>query len=160
MADVLTAWRLVRPKYGSRSEAFSGEGAHLFGGRWNFPGMSVIYVSSSLSLATLETLVHADRQRFERDYVVFRLNIPERLMLELRDEDLPEDWQARAVSEGARRVGDAWLSARASVALSVPSVIVPEERNYLINPAHPQFSELSIGDPQPFRFDARLADRG
>lgn len=160
MADVLTAWRLVRPKYGNRSEAFSGEGARLFGGRWNSPGMSAVYVSENLSLAALETLVHADRRRFERDYVVFKLAIPETLVLELRDKDLPEDWQARAVSEGARRVGDAWLSARASVALSVPSVIVPEERNYLVNPAHPQFSELDLGDPQSFRFDARLADRG
>ena len=159
MPDALTAWRLVRPKYGNQADAFGGEGSRLFGGRWNSPGVRVIYVSSSLSLAVLETLVHADRRRFEREYIAFKLRIPEALMLELRDEDLPEDWQARAVSEGARRVGDAWLKAQASVALSVPSVIVPEERNYLLNPEHPQFAGLIIEDPRPFRFDARLADK-
>lgn len=152
----LTAWRLVRPGYGSPGDAFSGEGARLYGGRWNAPGRRVVYVSSSLALAVLETLVHADRRRFERDYVFFRLHIPEHLVLELRDRDLPADWRARAVSEGARRVGDAWLEAQASVALSVPSVIVPEERNYLLNPSHAQFRDLDIQAPRPFRFDARL----
>ena len=158
MADTFIAWRLVRPKYGNRADAFSGEGSRLFGGRWNSAGVRVTYVSSSLSLAALETLVHADRRRFERDYIAFKLYLSEALVLELRDEDLPEDWQVRAVSEGARRVGDAWLEAQASVVLSVPSVIVPEERNYLLNPEHPQFEELTIDMPRPFRFDTRLTD--
>lgn len=158
MADSLTAWRLLRPEFGNLTDAFGGEGSRLYGGRWSSPGMRATYVSSHLSLAALETLVHADRRRFERDYVVFKLSIPEALMLELRDEDLPEDWQARAVSEGARHVGDAWLEAQASVALSVPSVIVPEERNYLLNPEHPQFTELTIEAPRPWRFDVRLAN--
>ena len=157
MADTLVAWRLVRPKYRAERDAFGGEGARLFGGRWNSPGVSVIYVSSSLSLTVLETLVHADSRRFERDYVVFELSIPDALILELRAADLPEDWRARAVSGGARQIGDAWAVAQASVALAVPSVIVPQERNYLLNPAHPQFVELDIGEAQPFRFDERLA---
>lgn len=91
MTNVLAAWRLVRPKHGNRADAFSGEGSRLFGGRWNSPGVRVTYVSSSLSLAALEMLVHADRRRFARDYVAFRLRIPEGQVLELRDEDLPED---------------------------------------------------------------------
>lgn len=157
MADVFTAWRLVRPRYGDQADAFDGEGARRFGGRWNAPGRRVVYVSGSLSLAALETLVHADRRRFEREYVAFKLTIPEQLVLELRKEDVPADWQVRAVSEGARRIGDAWLAAQASVALAVPSVIVPEERNYLLNPEHPQFTELTIEPSQPFRFDVRLA---
>ena len=160
MAEILTAWRLVRPKYGTRRDAFNGEGARLFGERWNSPGRRLVYVSLSLSLAALETLVHADRRRFERAYVSFKIHLPEARVLELRDEDLPEDWQTRAVSENARQIGDAWLSARASFALSVPSVLIPDERNYLVNPDHSQFSELAISDPRPFRFDARLADRG
>lgn len=118
----------------------------------------MVYSSSSLSLAALETLVHADRRRFERDYVTFKLHLPEELILELSEHDLPEDWQARAVSEGARRIGDIWAETRASVALSVPSVIVPNERNYLLNPLHPRFSELVINPPEAFRFDARLVE--
>jgi len=155
-ADALRAWRLVRPAYGDATAAFSGEGARRFGGRWNAPGRPVVYASLHLSLAALETLAHADRRRFERDYVTFEVRVPHGLILELRDEDLPVDWRARPVSLGARGVGDAWLAQRASVALSVPSVLVPQERNLLLDPAHPRFGEVRIGAPQAFRFDERL----
>ena len=160
MPDPLTAWRLVTPKYSAQTDAFSGEGARLFGGRWNSAGFRMVYTSETLSLAALETLAHADRKRFERDYVSFKLHIPEHLTLELRGENLPEDWRARPSSEGARRTGDAWLTAQASVALSVPSVIVPAERNLLLNPTHPQFAELTFEDARPFRFDVRLTEQG
>jgi len=155
-ADALLAWRLVRPAFGEAAAAFSGEGARRFGGRWNGRGHSVVYASMHLSLAALETLAHADRRRFERDYVAFEIHVPNDLILELRDEDLPDDWRARPVSAGARAVGDAWLAQRASVALTVPSVLVPQERNLLLDPGHPRFAEVHIGAPQRFRFDDRL----
>jgi RES domain-containing protein len=152
----LLAWRLVRPAFGGVSEAFSGEGARRYGGRWNSPGRSLVYASLHLSLAALETLAHADRRRFERDYVAFSLHVPFDLVLELLEEDLPADWRARPSSPGARAIGDAWLAQRASVALAVPSVLVPPERNLLLSPSHPRFSEVTIEAPQPFRFDERL----
>lgn len=157
-SDALTAWRLVRPERGTRDEAFSGEGARRFGGRWNAMGVPVVYTSSTLALAALETLAHADRRRFAREWVAFELRIPTRDVLELRDADLPGDWRATPVSEGARRVGDAWIASAASAALAVPSVLVPVERNYLLNPAHPSFATIEIRPPRRFRFDARLAD--
>jgi len=155
-ADALLAWRLVRPAFAAPVAAFSGEGARRFGGRWNAPGRPVVYASLHLSLAALETLAHADRRRFERDYVAFEVHVPHPLILELRDEDLPDDWRARPVSAGARGVGDAWLAQRASAALTVPSVLVPQERNLLLDPVHPRFAEVRIGAPQRFRFDERL----
>lgn len=82
--------------------------------------------------------------------------MPHDLILELRDEDLPDDWRARPVSAGARAVGDAWLAQRASAALTVPSVLVPQERNLLLDPGHRRFGEVHIGAPQRFRFDDRL----
>jgi RES domain-containing protein len=154
--DGLLAWRLVRPAFADPAAAFSGEGARRYGGRWNAPGRPVVYASLNLSLAALETLAHADRRRFARDYVAFEIRVPHHLILELRDEDLPDDWRARPVSAGARAVGDAWLAAHASAALTVPSVLVPQERNLLLDPAHPRFAEVRIGAPQPFRFDERL----
>jgi len=154
--DALGAWRLVRPAHGDAAAAFSGEGARRYGGRWNAPGRPVVYASLHLSLAALETLAHADRRRFERDYVAYEVRVPHDLILELRDEDLPADWRARPVSPGARAAGDAWLGQRASVALSVPSVLVPQERNLLLDPAHPRFAAVRIGLPQRFRFDERL----
>jgi RES domain-containing protein len=150
------AWRLVRPARGSRAEAFSGEGARLFGGRWNSVGVPVVYVSSTLALAALETLVHADRTSLTRDWASFEIVMPEDAILELRDEDLPADWRATPVSPGARSVGDAWIAEAASAALSVPSAIVPVERNYLLNPAHADFETLEIRGPRAFRFDDRL----
>jgi len=153
---LITAWRLVRQEHGSKEAAFSGEGARRFGGRWNSPGIAVVYTSANLSLAALETLAHADRRRFERDYLTFRLHLPEDEVLLLDEAALPADWQERPVSQAARRIGDAWVKAQASVALSVPSVIVPVERNLLLNPAHPHFAKVVIDTPLPFRFDGRL----
>lgn len=155
-SDVLLAWRLVRPKFGTREAAFSGEGARRYGGRWNSAGRALVYASATLSLAALETLAHAERGGVGRDWVAFSVAVPARGVLELRDEDLPTDWRARPSSAGARAVGDAWLAQAASAALLVPSVLVPQERNVLLNPAHPAFDEVEIGPATPFRFDARL----
>jgi RES domain-containing protein len=159
-AITLSAWRLVHPAFADPTAAFSGEGARRFGSRWNAPGRPVVYVSLNLSLAALETLAHADRRRFERDYVAFEVTMPDDVILELLDDDLPGDWRGRPFSPGARAVGDAWLAQRASVALSVPSVLVPQERNLLLDPEHPRFGELRIGPAQPFRFDARVWGAG
>ena len=157
---MITAWRLVRPPHDSKVDAFSGEGARLFGGRWNSAGVPVVYVSDSLALAALETLAHADAKRFERDYTAYKVSVPEDKVLELGHDALPGDWRARPVSAGARRIGDVWGAEQASAALAVPSVIVPLERNLLLNPRHPAFGDVEIGDPIRFRFDARLEPKG
>lgn len=115
-----------------------------------------MYTSANIALAALETLAHADRRRFERDYVAFRLHLPEDAVRLLDEAALPTDWRERPVSQAARRIGDTWVKTQASVALSVPSVIVPVERNLLLNPAHPHFAQVVIDAPLPFRFDARL----
>jgi RES domain-containing protein len=138
-------------------DALSGEGARLFGGRWNSPGVGLIYASDSSALAALETLAHSDRRRFERRYLAYRLRLPERLVLKLVEADVPPDWRDRPVSLGARRIGDGWVREGASVALSVPSVLVPLERNLVVNPAHPDFRTLEISDPVEFVFDSRLS---
>ncbi|MDZ7801447.1 MAG: RES family NAD+ phosphorylase [Trueperaceae bacterium] len=150
------AWRLVRPAYGTTGAAFSGEGARRYGGRWNSAGRPLVYASEHLSLAALETLAHAERSRFQREYVAFAVEIPAELVLMLRRDDLPSDWRVRPNSPGARAIGDAWLEQAASVALLVPSVLVPQEHNLLLNPVHPDFEEVVIGAGAPFWFDERL----
>jgi RES domain-containing protein len=149
-------WRLVRPAFGEAAEAFSGEGARRFGGRWNSVGRSVVYTSEHPSLAALETLAHADRKRFARDLLAFEVHVPTDLVARLDDADLPPDWRARPDAPAARAVGDAWLTAGTHAALSVPSVLVPQERNVLLDPGHPRFAEVRIGGPVAFRFDDRL----
>jgi RES domain-containing protein len=117
----------------------------------------VVYASDSSALAALEALAHSDRRRFERRFLAYRLRLPERLVLTLADRDVPPDWRDRPVSIGARRVGDGWVREGASVALSVPSVLVPLERNIVVNPGHPDFRGLEVSDTIEFVFDARLA---
>lgn len=157
---MITAWRLVSVKHASRAAAFSGEGARLFGGRWNSPGTAVVYTSDSLALAALESLAHADQRGFERRYVAYRLRLPERSVLRLDEDGVPADWRNRPVSMGARRTGDRWVREARSPALSVPSVLVPLERNLVLNPAHPDFGTIEIAEPLEFLFDARLAGGG
>lgn len=153
------AWRLVRAERGNADAAFSGEGARLYGGRWNSPGVGLVYLSATLSLAALETLVHADRHAFARAYLAYRLELPEDAVLTLPQSEVPDDWRTRPVSAGARALGDGWLREGASLALWVPSAVVPLERNLLLNPGHPRWGEASISGPMPFRFDARLEPR-
>lgn len=152
----MRVWRLVRPAFGDAAAAFSGEGARRFGGRWNSVGRAVVYASEHLSLAALETLAHADRKRFARDLVAFEVHVPLDLIAVLDDANVPPGWRARPDAPAARAVGDAWLAARTHPALSVPSVLVPQERNVLLDPAHPRFADLRIGPPVAFRFDDRL----
>lgn len=152
----MRVWRLVHPAFGDAAAAFSGEGARRFGGRWNSVGRAVVYASEHLSLAALETLAHADRKRFARDLVAFEVHVPLDLIAVLDDANVPPGWRARPDAPAARAVGDAWLAARAHPALSVPSVLVPQERNVLLDPAHPRFADLRIGAPVAFRFDDRL----
>lgn len=147
------AWRIVKEKHAA--DAFSGAGAARTGGRWNSRGLRVVYTSATQSLAVLETLVHLNPIVLFK-YVVFRIDFDARFVEQLNAAQLPRDWQAQPASPSTRLIGGAWLRAARSVLLAVPSVIVPGELNYLINPLHPDFNRITIAKPTPFAFDARL----
>jgi RES domain-containing protein len=140
-------WRLAR----RRLAALDGAGAHLYGGRWNRRGQSVVYCSEHLSLALLEVIVHLELapEDFPADYVKIAIEVPDGLELD-RIESLPRT--AARMSE----VGAEWYDSAKTVALLVPSVIVPEEHNLLLNPRHPQFERIKPLPPKPFHFDPRL----
>ena len=151
------AWRLVKARHAAR--AFDGEGARLHGGRWNNPGTRVVYVSSSRSLAALELLVHLEIAEALEHYVVIEVRIPAQAIARLDRHRLSPDWRNDPPPAVLRALGDAWVQEARTVALEVPSVVVPEETNYLLNPAHPGFRRIAIGRPRPFRYDARLGRR-
>ena len=136
--------------------AFSGEGAARFGGRWNSRGVRLIYTSGSLSLAALETLVHLNPQLPLR-YLAIPVEFEADQLELLPESALPADWAARPPGFSTQRLGDAWIARSERAVWAVPSVIVPGERNYLLNPRHREFSKLRIGNPEPFVFDPRLA---
>jgi RES domain-containing protein len=152
----LSAWRIVKRKYAS--SAFGGEGARLFGGRWNNPGVAMVYTAQSQSLAALELLVHLDSSELLATYVVFEVRIDASLVARLDFGELPRNWRADPPPDRLRDIGDAWVAAQSSAVLRTPSTVVPAEHNFLLNPKHPDFARLRIGKPSPFRFDRRLAD--
>lgn len=139
--------------------AFSGEGARLYGGRWNSPGVAMVYAAQSLSLAQLELLVHLEAEDVLRGYWrYFALKVSPQAILECEIwTDLPEDYAAWPAPASTRAIGDRWIAESVSVGLSVPSAITPGERNLLLNPAHPGYAaSIVVGDPKELILDRRL----
>ncbi len=152
-AESILAWRLTSRAY--TGTAFDGEGAQHYGGRWNSPGRPMVYLAGSLALAALEQLAHLHAaDLLEKQFVRFRAVFPSETLLELDEQVLPDDWTKDL--ETTRRIGDGWLETGASLALKVPSAVVTEEHNYVLNPGHPDFSRLDISPAAPFTFDWRL----
>ncbi|WP_319523585.1 RES family NAD+ phosphorylase [Breoghania sp.] len=150
---MITAWRIVSAK---RVEtAFSGEGARVNGGRWNKKGFAVVYTSSSISLASMELLVNLPAPSLLNQYATIAVRFDEKLMEEL--DKLPDDWDSRPPSSATKTIGDQWISEKRSTVFKVPSVVVPAEFNYLLNPGHPDWRLVEIGKPEVYRFDPRLA---
>ena len=152
---MLTVWRLVKTKY-SRS-AFDGEGSRLYGGRWSSPGTVVAYASESSALAVLEVLVHLQNSTVLQSYSLASADVPDELVEVLAPKWVPADWRRSPPPGEVQEVGDAWAREGRSAVLRVPSVILGDSYNYLLNPAHPSFARIRIRDPRPFDFDSRLA---
>ncbi len=151
----MKVWRLCRARHAAT--AFDGEGARLHGGRWNHKGVPVVYTSATLSLAALEVLVHHRVPIPPQEFVALSAEIPARLKLEtIRVQDLPTDWQADPAPVRLQDIGSEWLQRASSLVLVVPSALIEQEFNYLINPRHPDFARLKIGTPLAFTFDGRL----
>jgi RES domain-containing protein len=151
----ITAWRITKKKYAS--EAFSGEGAKLFGGRWNPVGYPMVYMAQNLSLAILELIVHMDDDSDMTSFVAIPVTFDKSLVHVLPQSQLPEHWFDLPISEQSQMTGKKWLEQKQSVLLQVPSSVVPSESNFLINPLHPQFAQLEIGSPQPICMDQRIS---
>lgn len=134
----------------------NGEGARLYGGRWNSRGVRVVYASTSLALAAIETFVNLQPNLLPIDLVSIEGEIPDAIEREKVDPGaLPRNWH-QGRDESLRHFGDDWIHAARTVALLVPSAAIPGEWNILLNPAHPDFSEAKFQEPQAFVFDIRM----
>jgi RES domain-containing protein len=153
----VSAFRLVKAKH--VSNAFTGEGARLAGGRWNLPGIALVYASESLSLAALETFVHLQPVDRRIRYAWFRIDIPDNVAIDT-PATLPNEWRAEPPTEATQAIGSQWARQSQAMVLRVPSILVPREFNLLLNPLHAQFKRLKISAPQPFDFDGRLWKSG
>jgi RES domain-containing protein len=151
-AQTWQAWRIADGRF----DPFSPVGASLVGGRWNSPGLGVIYASRSYAGAMLECLAHAGIGRVPRTHVAVEIAIAEALAVERHDESsLPAGWD-HADLRVARAFGDAWIRELRTAVLVVPSVVARREGNVLINPQHPDFSGIFAGALEPVVWDARL----
>lgn len=150
-----SGWRIDKP----RRAAFSGEGARRFGGRWNSLGTAVVYLSEHQSLAALEIFVHVQPLVPREKYLAYFVEWDDALMEVLSARKLPPDWRASPPGPATMQVGDQWVREARSVVLAVPSAIVPAERNFLLNPAHPKFRQLRPHKPVEFVFDPRIIGR-
>ena len=155
-------WRIAADAADYGSDDLSGKGAEKTGGRWNRKGTPVIYASGSIALSFLETLVHlTGLQPLPLNRYLVKIDIP-----------APE-WKARTLFEPIRHVGwdalpaglvslnwgTAWLHSRSTLLAEVPSIVVPDEFNVLINPGHPDISKLRATKIRRWNYDARLASR-
>jgi len=137
--------------------ALDGEGARLYGGRWNRPGRPVVYTSSSLALAALEYLVHVDPPEVPPDLTALAIEVPDDIPSWTVDAtDLPPGWSERVRCDACEALGDGWLDAGATALLRVPSAPVPEEANVLIDPRHRDARRVRVVKTRPFAFDPRL----
>jgi RES domain-containing protein len=154
---VITAWRLTKTRH--LATAWDGEGAKRAGGRWNSVGTRVVYASATLSLALAETLVHLPSGVLPA-YSAIAIEFDESLVATLPVRDLPSRWNGHPPPPSTQAIGDAWVAAGTSAILRVPSVVVPGEWNYVLNPAHADFPKKGIGAPISFPFDPRLVRKG
>jgi len=147
-------WRICRRRYAA--QAATGDGARLFGGRWNSRGVPVVYASTSLALAAVETFVNLEPNLRPNDLVSIEGEIPDDIEIARLDPAaLPAGWQ-ESRDESLRRFGDKWIRAGRTAAILVPSAAIRGEWNILLNPSHPGFRQIKFRDPRPFEFDVRM----
>ena len=149
-------WRITTRRFAAT--AFDGEGARFYGGRWNSPGESVVYCAATASLAVLEMLVQDSPLRAR--YALISANLPNRLRIKkLTLRQMPAQWRDPRGNDALRVLGDQWLRSGSSAVLMVPSAVIPDESNYLLNPAHADFGHIKIGQSADLNTDARLIAR-
>jgi RES domain-containing protein len=150
----VVVWRIARAPY----QALDGEGARLNGGRWNNEGVAVVYASESLSLAVLEYLVHVDPALVPSDLVATEIDLPSSTLGAVVEPSQfpPGDWRMYPAPEWQAELGDMWIGDGTFLWLAVPSAIVPEEHNVLLNPRHSSMADVRVVSTRPFQFDPRL----
>ncbi len=150
----MRVFRLMRKKFGIE---LSGKGAALTGNRWNSKGTELIYCADSRALAMAEVAVHLSLSILPKDYVMVEIDIPGEVSIKsIYLEDLPAHWNSFPHIDRTQFIGDQFVQNRRSCVLKVPSAVVPGDYNYLINPAHQDFSLIKIVDHYDFPFDLRL----
>ena len=149
-------YRLSNAKFThDRGDLVSGAGARLFGGRWNHKGTALLYTAPSIALAVLEVLVHSSV--LPKNMVLVAYDVPAKPGPDVWPiTALPSDWAVMPAPKSTQDRGTAWARAGKKLAVTVPSVVVPLEANWLLNPNHPDIAKVKTSVIGTFPFDARL----
>ena len=151
----MRVWRICRKPYAA--DPLSGRGGLFTSGRWHTKGRRVVYTSGSLSLAALELMVHVDREMLPSDLIQLEIDVPDKLKIRrVAVSALPRKWRSYPAPAALRRLGDDWLAAGSTAVLQVPSGVIPEERNLILNPVHADSSRISVVATKSFAYDSRL----
>lgn len=151
----MRAWRISRKPYAL--DPLSGRGGLFTSGRWHSKGRRVVYTSESLALAALELLVHVNRDMLPSDLVQLEIRIPDKLAIQrVHLKALPAGWQSYPVPAAVQQVGDDWLTAGTTPILQVPSSVIPEESNLILNPEHPDVRKIRVISTRDIEHDTRL----
>lgn len=154
---MIEAFRLVRSRHADT--AFLGIGTKMVGGRWNFPGTALVYMSSTLALSVLETIVRLNRKYLAEGLVYFRVEIPDAVSIEeISRNALLAGWDREIYAPATRQIGTDWAESMRTAVLRVPSVITPEDCNYVLNPNHPEFPLITITGPTTYQLDHRIEE--
>ena len=149
----MKVYRIVKEKFVGD---LSGEGARLFGGRWNKQGDALLYCSEHLSLCVLEILVHTEQQLISNDFWFVEIEIPDSNIVTIKPNKLPSTWRANPPASSTQVFGSEWLKSQKSLAIKVPSAVLPNEFNILVNPIHKHFSEVKIKKKSVLDLDSRV----
>ncbi len=142
------------------SNDISGNGAKMYGGRWNNKGVPVLYTSSTRALAALEILVHISTNNVQPiDFSILSIFLPENSIDEIPFTALKTEIDKNGLNSNFKFIGDNWIKSNSSLLLKVPSIVIPEEYNYLVNPLHKNFNKVKIVENKLFRFDNRLVTK-
>ncbi|HEX6463827.1 MAG TPA: RES domain-containing protein, partial [Vicinamibacterales bacterium] len=151
--QLVRVWRIASAAHA----AFDGEGARRYGSRWTPRGLHAVFTSATLSLAALERFVNTDSDLESDNLVAIAVDIDANVAIETVDSaTLPSDWRTYPAPPALAGIGERWFRASTSAVLSVPSAVIPSERNFILNPGHAHFGRLTIHPPEPFRFDPRM----
>jgi RES domain-containing protein len=151
----MRVWRICRKPY--VDTALDGIGGMYTSGRWHTKGHPIVYTASSAALAALEVRVHVDPLAAPTDLRLLAIELPDDLSTEGLDPvTLPEDWQSVPAPASLQTLGSSWLTGGRTAALKVPSAVITVERNFLLNPRHPEAQRTRIISDEAFSFDTRL----
>lgn len=149
----MRVWRIASAAHAT----FDGEGARRYGSRWTPRGIPAVFTSATLSLAALERFVTTDPDLEPVGLVTIAVDIETNIAIEtVTVADLPADWRTYPAPPALAVIGERWLREAKSAVLSVPSVVIPNERNFILNPTHADFVRLTINPSEPFSFDPRM----